>query len=102
MNRTRESVKREDHMDRFCEELSELHLTHSVGMIARPDQSHQIDNIDHAYTQLWQTLAQYLGRRYGLHRYDVSRARKHNVGLLTRVVVTRPLPHACAACAVIN
>ena len=102
MNRTRESMECKDHIDRVGEELGKLDLAHPMRMIFRPDQSHQVDDVDDSSTQLRQTITQDLSRRHDFHGHNVSGAGQHDVRLATAVVVPRPLPDARATRAVLN
>jgi hypothetical protein len=43
-------------------------------MIFRPDQPHEVDDVNDSSTQLRQTIAQDLGRRHDFHRHNVSGA----------------------------
>jgi hypothetical protein len=102
MNCPGESMEPEDHVDRVGEELAKLDFVHAVRMIFRPDQRHEVDDVDDSSTQLRQTIVQDLGRRDDFHRHNVSGAGQHDVRLLTAVVVLRPLPNSCATRAVLN
>ena len=61
-------------------------------MIFRANQGYEIDHVDNSGPQLRQTLVQHLGGRYHLDGHDVTRTGEDDVGLVTGVGRSRPIP----------
>jgi hypothetical protein len=73
------------------EVLNEGSLVQAMGMEEGRVQRHEVDDIDHAYLQLREVVAQPPGGGHRLLRRNVTRTDQHDVRFDT-LIVARPAP----------
>lgn len=81
-----------------CEQCIEIRIRKSMRMMLLGLQAHEIDDIDHADTQIRDRLTKQHNRRHCLHGWNVSSAGHNDVWLHVRMGARPiPRPHACFA-----
>ena len=91
----------EDHRLVFCEQLVEIHIAQTMGMLAGRLQLHQVDDVDHADPEVGQVFAQDRDGGERLQRGYVPATGHHHIGR-HRLVVACPLPDADTLGAVLD